>query len=188
MASPPLFSNTAWLANRAPLHRGRPCRRRHVSCHPPHPQPGQRVEHQPGNRRRHGFFRRWRSLLDLQHEFDGGTPDAADPLDRPCDRPDFQALIYPGRTARIVPFKESPPAFLAASSNDRPDISEGLLESLSGFSKTAAVPGGARTSTPAVAHGFGHRAGKTAPVVMAGIDRFYRMDAGSQIHHCGEMN
>ena len=77
-------------------------------------------------------------------------------------RPDFQALIYPGRSQRIVPAKDSPPAFLAASSNDRPDISEGLTKVYLDFKK-AGVPvelhlyaGGG--------HGFGVRPGKSAPV------------------------
>lgn len=80
----------------------------------------------------------------------------------PEDRPDFQALIYPGRSQRIVPFEGSPPAFLAASSNDRPDISEGLAQVYLDFKK-AKVPvelhlyaGGG--------HGFGLRPGRKAPV------------------------
>lgn len=80
----------------------------------------------------------------------------------PEDRPDFQALIYPGRSQRIVPFENSPPAFLAASSNDRPDISEGLAKVYLDFKK-AKVPvelhlyaGGG--------HGFGVRRGRNAPV------------------------
>ena len=79
----------------------------------------------------------------------------------PGERPDFQALIYPGRSNRIVPTKESPPAFLAASSNDRPDISEGLAKVYLDF-KAAKVPvelhlyaGGG--------HGFGYRPGKSSP-------------------------
>ncbi len=102
--------------------------------------------------------------------FDAGKSDAADPLDRLSDKPDFQALIYPGRTVRIVPFKESPPAFLAASANDRRDISEGLLKVYLDF-KTAAVPVELHLYSSG-GHGFGHRAGKTAPVD-GWIDRFY---------------
>lgn len=80
----------------------------------------------------------------------------------PEDRPDFQALIYPGRSQRIIPFEASPPAFLAASSNDRPDISEGLTRVYLDFKK-AKIPvelhlyaGGG--------HGFGLRPGRSAPV------------------------
>ncbi|MEO5716468.1 MAG: alpha/beta hydrolase [Luteolibacter sp.] len=94
--------------------------------------------------------------------FDAAKPDAVEPLEKFSDRPDFQALIYPGRSSRIVPFKDSPPAFLAASSNDRKDISEGLLKVYLDF-KTAGVPvelhlyaGGG--------HGFGYRPARNSPV------------------------
>ena len=94
-------------------------------------------------------------------KFDAAKPGAEDPLERFSDRPDFQALIYPGRSSRIVPFKESPPAFLAAAADDRKDISEGLTKVYLDF-KTAGVPvelhlyaGGG--------HGFGYRPGKTSP-------------------------
>jgi len=46
--------------------------------------------------------------------FDGGNKDAADMIDRENSRPDFQALIYPGSSGRIVPTKDSPPSFLPA--------------------------------------------------------------------------
>lgn len=107
------------------------------------------------------------SISSMNH--DAGKPDASDPLDRLSDKPDFQALIYPGRSHRIVPTKDSPPAFLAASSNDRPDISEGLTKVYLDFKKAGApvelhlyADGG---------HGFGLRPGKTGPV-NAWIDRF----------------
>jgi len=93
--------------------------------------------------------------------FDAGKPDATDPLDRFSDRPDFQALIYPGRSSRIVPFKESPPAFLAASANDRPDISEGLPKVYLDFKK-AGVPVELHLFADG-GHGFGYRPGKTGP-------------------------
>jgi acetyl esterase/lipase len=93
---------------------------------------------------------------------DAGKKDAADPLDRLSDKPDFQALIYPGRSFRIVPTKESPPAFLAASSNDRPDISEGLTKVYLDFKKAGRpvelhlyADGG---------HGFGYRSKNIGPV------------------------
>ncbi|RYD20316.1 MAG: alpha/beta hydrolase [Verrucomicrobiaceae bacterium] len=107
------------------------------------------------------------SISSMNHH--AGNPDATDPLDRLSDKPDFQALIYPGRSHRIVPTKDSPPAFLAASSNDRPDISEGLTKVYLDFKKAGApvelhlyADGG---------HGFGLRPGKTGPV-NAWIDRF----------------
>src|SRR5258708_6630029 len=57
-----------------------------------------------------------------------GNPDATDPVERENSRPDFQGLIYPGQSGKIVPTKESPPAFLACGFDDRPDISEGLAK------------------------------------------------------------
>lgn len=101
--------------------------------------------------------------------FDSGKPDAADPLDRLSDKPDFQALIYPGRSSRIVPAKDSPPAFLAASSNDRPDISEGLTKVYLDF-KTAGVPVELHLYADG-GHGFGYRAKNTGPV-SRWIERF----------------
>jgi len=59
-------------------------------------------------------------------QYDAGNPAAADPVDRQPCRPDFQALIYPGNSKSIVVTSNSPPAFLACASDDRPDISEGL--------------------------------------------------------------
>ncbi|GAA5129749.1 alpha/beta hydrolase [Luteolibacter yonseiensis] len=94
--------------------------------------------------------------------FDAGKEDAADPLDHFSDKPDFQALIYPGRSFRIVPTKESPPAFLAASSNDRPDISEGLTKVYLDFKK-AGVPVALHLYADG-GHGFGYRAKNTGPV------------------------
>jgi len=102
--------------------------------------------------------------------FDAGNPDAADPLDRFSDRPDFQALIYPGRSNRIFPIKESPPAFLAASANDRPDISEGLTKVYLDFKK-AGVPVELHLFADG-GHGFGYRKGKTGPSA-EWIDRFH---------------
>jgi endo-1,4-beta-xylanase len=61
-------------------------------------------------------------------KYDDGQPEAADPIDRWNSRPAFQALIYPGRANLIQPDENSPPAFLACSYDDRPDISAGLAE------------------------------------------------------------
>src|SRR5262245_25907955 len=58
--------------------------------------------------------------------FDRGESNAVDVISRESCRPDFQALIYPGRTMRIEPARNSPPVFLACGYNDRTDISEGL--------------------------------------------------------------
>lgn len=101
--------------------------------------------------------------------FDSGRAEAPDPLDKTGSRPDFQALIYPGRSQRVEPAKNSPPAFLAASANDREDISEGLLPVYLKF-KHAGVPVELHLYSSG-GHGFGVRAGKSAPV-NAWIERF----------------
>jgi endo-1,4-beta-xylanase len=63
---------------------------------------------------------------------------AADEIDRQDSRPSFQALIYPGRSGDIQPDKNAPPAFLACSTNDRRDISEGLAEAYLRFKRAGA--------------------------------------------------
>jgi endo-1,4-beta-xylanase len=86
---------------------------------------------------------------------DTGVPDAADPVDRLSSRPDFQVLIYPGKSQLIQPVADSPPAFMAAGYEDRPDISTGLAEAYLRFKKAgvqAELHMYARTG-----HGFGLR-------------------------------
>lgn len=91
-----------------------------------------------------------------------GQADATDPIDRLDARPSFQVLVYPGRSADIAPTKDSPPAFLVASANDRQDIGEGLAEAYLRFRKAGAsaelilyASGG---------HGFGVRAGNQGSI------------------------
>ena len=86
---------------------------------------------------------------------DPGVPDAADPIDRLSSRPDFQVLIYPGKSQLIQPVADSPPAFMAAGYDDRPDISTGLAEAYLRFKKAgvqAELHMYAKTG-----HGFGLR-------------------------------
>ena len=72
-------------------------------------------------------------LVALRH--DPGIPDAADMVERQSSRPDFQVLIYPGKSPLIQPVAGSPPAFMAAGFEDRPDISVGLAEAYLRFKK-----------------------------------------------------
>ncbi len=60
----------------------------------------------------------WAAMLDGH-----GQRDADDCVERESARPDFQALIYPGRPDDIQPTggANHPPAFLCASSNQRLD-------------------------------------------------------------------
>jgi len=66
---------------------------------------------------------------------DPGNPQAVDPVDKLSSRPDFQALIYPGKSQLIQPTAESPIAFMAAGNDDRDDISIGLAEAYLRFKK-----------------------------------------------------
>lgn len=91
-----------------------------------------------------------------------GSADAADPVDRLNSRPDFQALIYPGRSGDIQPTNGFPPVFLACSYTDRKDISEGLAEVYLRF-KRAGVPAELHIYSTG-GHGFGLRATNTKPV------------------------
>lgn len=91
-----------------------------------------------------------------------GDPAATDPIERESARPDFQALIYPGRSGDIVPAKGAPPAFLLAGARDRADISEGLPKVYLLF-KAAEVPVDLHMYASA-GHGFGLRATNKTPV------------------------
>lgn len=88
-------------------------------------------------------------------KLDPGNPQATDPIDKLSAKPAFQALIYPGQSGKIVPTKDSPPAFLACGNLDRQDISEGLANVYLLFKKA-----GVSTELHIYAktgHGFGIR-------------------------------
>ena len=86
---------------------------------------------------------------------DAGNPASPDPVERVSSRPDFQVLIYPGKSHLIQPTPDSPPAFLAAGFNDRADISTGLAEAYLRF-KRAGVQAELHMYAN-VGHGFGLR-------------------------------
>ena len=94
--------------------------------------------------------------------FDEGKPEASDPVERQPCRPNFQALIYPGRSGDIQPTNGFPPVFLACSYTDRKDISEGLAEVYLRFKK-AGVPAELHIYSTG-GHGFGLRASNRRPV------------------------
>ena len=94
--------------------------------------------------------------------FDEGKADASDPIERQNCRPNFQALIYPGRSGDIQPMTNFPPVFLACSYTDRKDISEGLAEVYLRF-KRAGVPAELHIYSTG-GHGFGLRASNQKPV------------------------
>jgi len=82
-------------------------------------------------------------------------PNAADPIDRENDRPNFQGLIYPGNLSRLEITKNSPPAFIAGGYQDRADISEGVARLYLKF-KEMKVPAELHIYANA-GHGFGIR-------------------------------
>jgi acetyl esterase/lipase len=116
----------------------------------------------PGRIGAMGFSAGGELVSMLSTRFDAGNAAASDEVERRGSRPDFQALIYPGRSIDIQPTKESPPAFLAASYTDRQDISEGLAEVYLRF-KRAGVPAELHIYSTG-GHGFGVRATNKRPV------------------------
>jgi acetyl esterase/lipase len=93
------------------------------------------------------------SLASLR--FDSGDNSLPDLIEHPGSKPAFQALIYPGRSASIIPTRDSPPAFLACAYDDRPDIGEGMAEVYLRFKKV-----GVRAELHIYSsggHGFGYR-------------------------------
>jgi acetyl esterase/lipase len=96
--------------------------------------------------------------------YDQGSPSSADPVERMSSRPDFQALLYPAIPHETRLTSETPPAFLACGSNDRPDISQGVPElylALTRLHVSAEVH-----IYAGVGHGFGVR--KTNPASVSG--------------------
>ena len=84
-----------------------------------------------------------------------GDPGASDPIDRRSSRPNFQVVIYPGNSGALTVSKQSPPVFIAAGYNDRPDISRGMAELYLKY-KDAGVPAELHLYAGA-GHGFGLR-------------------------------
>jgi endo-1,4-beta-xylanase len=92
---------------------------------------------------------------------DPGQPSAPDPIEQQSSRPDFQALIYPGSSARFTVAPGMPPVFIACGENDRPDISEGMATLYLKY-KAAKVPAELHIYAN-TGHGFGYRPETTTP-------------------------
>jgi endo-1,4-beta-xylanase len=92
---------------------------------------------------------------------DAGDASASDPIDRAGCKPAFQALIYPGNAASIMPAGDAPPAFLACGYDDRDDISAGIAEVYLRFKK-AKIPAELHVFA-GVGHGFGIRESNRGP-------------------------
>jgi acetyl esterase/lipase len=87
--------------------------------------------------------------------FDEGNANAADPIDRIHSRPNFQALVYPGGTARFDVVKNAPPIMLVGGFGDRADIAEGIAQVYLKYKK-AGIPAELHIYSNA-GHGFGMR-------------------------------
>jgi acetyl esterase/lipase len=90
---------------------------------------------------------------------DPGQADATDPIERESSRPDFQGLIYPGKSDTFTVEAGMPPAFIAFGQKDRPDISRGMAEVYLKY-HAAGVPAEMHIYANA-GHGFGYRPGST---------------------------
>ncbi|MCC9599120.1 alpha/beta hydrolase [Stieleria sp. JC731] len=93
-------------------------------------------------------------------ESDSGDSTSSDPIEQQSSRPDFQGLIYPGKSGTFTVHKGMPPAFVAYGYNDRPDISIGMAEVYLKYKK-AGVPCEMHVYANA-GHGFGYHAGSTS--------------------------
>ena len=91
---------------------------------------------------------------------DNGDPGASDPIERMSSRPDFQGLIYPGKSETFTVEAGMPPVFIAYGYNDRPDISIGMAKVYLKY-KEANVPCEMHVYANA-GHGFGYRPGTTS--------------------------
>lgn len=88
-----------------------------------------------------------------------GDPQSDDPIERVGSRPDFQGLIYPGKSNTFTVKPGMPPAFIAFGFHDRDDISKGMAEVYLQY-KAADVPCEMHVYSQAQ-HGFGFRPGST---------------------------
>ena len=88
--------------------------------------------------------------------FDNGKATADDIIEQQSSHPAFQALIYPGNSARFTVSKNAPPVFIVCGYNDRPDISKGMAELYLKY-KEAGVPAELHIYATA-GHGFGMKA------------------------------
>jgi len=101
---------------------------------------------------------------------DAGKADASDPIERAGSRPDFQSLIYPGKSGTFTVEKGMPPVFIACGYGDRPDIAEGMASLYLKY-KAAGVNAELHIYGNA-GHGFGYR--PDANTIENGwVERFY---------------
>jgi dipeptidyl aminopeptidase/acylaminoacyl peptidase len=85
-----------------------------------------------------------------------GKTGSTDVIEQQSSRPDFHALIYPGKSATFTAAKGMSPVFIAAGYSDRPDISEGMADVYLKY-KAAGVKAELHIFANA-GHGFGYKA------------------------------
>jgi acetyl esterase/lipase len=102
-------------------------------------------------------------LVFLAAQRDGISKNTTyDAIEKENGRPDFQCLIYPGKSHLISPSSTTPPVFIACGMQDRKDISEGMAEAYLRY-KQAGVPAELHIYSGA-GHGFGYRTNMKGPV------------------------
>lgn len=102
-------------------------------------------------------------LVFLAAQRDGSSTNTSyDAIEKESGRPDFQCLIYPGKSHLIAPSSTTPPVFIACGMQDRKDISEGMAEAYLRY-KQSGVPAELHIYSGA-GHGFGYRTNMKGPV------------------------
>lgn len=104
-------------------------------------------------------------------QYDSGTPDAADSVERESSKPAFVALIYPAIPQNMNLSKDTPPTFLLCGEDDDPAISQGVPELYLAL-KRAGASAELHVLTK-VGHGFGIR-DSNPPAVSGWPSIFYQ--------------
>ncbi len=86
-----------------------------------------------------------------------GNLKSSDPIEQVSSRPDFEGLIYPGKSSSFSVKPGMPPVFIAFGFNDRDDISIGMANVYLKY-KEANVPCEMHVYSN-IGHGFGFRPG-----------------------------
>jgi acetyl esterase/lipase len=93
---------------------------------------------------------------------DPGSADAAETIDRTSSRPDFAALIYPGKFDQLRLEAGDPPLFLLCGGDDRPEVVVGVTQMYLA-ARELKIPAELHLYDR-VGHGFGLRPTNTGPV------------------------